>query len=509
MSEFLDYNYSQPNSKADIRIDTSFTRQSGGRDFLGEVSRDRYSRNSSQTQPRVRDVTWISTSHSQVPSTHTHTPQTPRYIPPPAFQPVRTPTPVLPAPTSDSEVDYFNVTVDDARDECDAMDHGRGYGFSDVAMGEMNGRSEKKSFVGGFVSGLRRLPKVMSRSRLKDHPGRPGRQGATGIMDTGRTTISHYHSPLSPIPKTNSDDIPTVERLETPTRAASVSPQRLMLSAVDEHSFEHDQSHSSDAPQTHSDLNTSISSRGFEPNISDPIAISTPILAEPRPSADFAKMEPPPRPPPEESIASQLAQVRRFFRNLNGLPWIAPRDISEAYVPGQSPSRRRYSRQRQAKQPVSWYTPRNNRPLDLLAGPSTTGLLPSQQCTPQQPPPQPLQFILGSSANLIFSHQPPGGGSGGTGGGSRSPTHEGPLSTDSHGSQNPPGVFTPAYVATPLFVYPSGLPQPGNSASGTNIATEGPRPVYMVSSSLPQFFDPGHPSRTFVPQPSGLRTPVL
>lgn len=517
MSEYPDFNYSQPNSKTDIRIDTSFTHpQSGGRDFLGEsFSRDRYSRHSSQTQQRMRDVTWLSTTQSQVPSTHTHTPQTPRYMPPPAFQQVRTPTPILPrsAPTlSDSDVDaeYMTVSVDD-RDACNKA-HPGGIGLSDVVPSDPNGRGEKKTLVGGFVSGLRRLPKVMSRGRLKDYGGRaeqPGIHDTRGATNIGRSAVPRYQSPSSPIPKASADDIPAVERLGTPPHASVASPQRLMLSAVDEHSFEHDQSHSSDGPQTQSDLNTSISSRAFEPSLSAPVAISTPILAEPRPSADFAKMEPPVRPPPEESVASQLARIRRFFRDLDGLPWIAPRDISEVYVPGQSPSRRRYSRQKQFKPAVSWYTPRNNRPLDLLAGPSTTGLLPPQQQTPQHMNTQHPQFIIGSSsANLLFTHPPSAGVGVGTGGGSRSPTHEGPLSTDSNGSQFPPGMYAPAYVAQPLFVYPSGLPQAG---SNTSPEAQMPRPVYMLASSPPQFLSASEgvfPSRTFVPQPSGLRPTV-
>ncbi|KAL4072324.1 hypothetical protein J3A83DRAFT_4093463, partial [Scleroderma citrinum] len=189
MSDYPDFNYSQPNSRGDIRVDTSFTHpHSIGREFPGETSRDHYSRHSSQMQPRVRDVTWISTSQSQVPSTHTHTPQTPRYIPPPAFQQVRTPTPVLPrsAPTlSDSDVDYFTVTVEEARDDCDYEGHG--YGFSEVAPTDTHVKSEKRNLVGGFVSGLRRLPKVMSRSRLKDYGGKIGRHGTPSTASTADT----------------------------------------------------------------------------------------------------------------------------------------------------------------------------------------------------------------------------------------------------------------------------------------------------------------------------------
>jgi hypothetical protein len=525
--------YPDLSSLRDIRIDTSFTRpQSGGREFLAEPM-PRYSRHGGQTPPRVRDVTWISTSQSQLPSAHT--PQS-RYIPPPGFQQVRAPTPVLrkSIPTiseSDLDAEYMTVSVDD-RDECNYKGHG--YGFGEAVPVATNGKSEKKNFVGGFVSGLRRLPKVMSKSRLRDH-NKLERHGTSGTVastsETGRTGHSRYAYPGPSglgVPKTNSDDIPTVERLETPPRASSASParltspadaegsfrdgrkERLILPAVREQSYERSLHPSLLAPRPHDrSHNTSTSSRPFEreeevPNAMStpilaepPIQISSPILAEPRPSADFAKMESPIRPPPAESVASQLARARRFFRDLNGLPWIASRGISDVYLPGQSEIRRRYSRP--PRDSKSWYTPRNTRTLDLLAGPSTTGLLPTQQPIPVHAQLSgPAPFILGSSANLLFSQPLPGGGS-------RSPSHEGPPSTDSHGSQGP--IMAPAYVAQPLFVYPSGLPQPGGSSEA-----QYPRPVYMVASSSPHFMtsnDGGAGPRLFVPQPSGLRTPTF
>lgn len=543
-----------------IRIDTSFTRPlSGGRDFLAEnIPRDRYSRHSGQTQPRVRDVTWISTSQPQLPQTHTHTPQTPRYIPPPGFQQTRIPTPVLrkSAPTiTESELDaeYMTVSVDD-RDECNYRGHG--YGFSEVMPVATNGKSEKKNFVGGFVSGLRRLPKVMSKNRLRDH-GKPERQGTAGTaastIETGRTTLPRYTGPSIMIPgvaTSNSDDIPTVERLETPPRASSVSPhprhahpndsdgsgdgrrERLLLSAVREHSFEHSFHPSLHQPRAHSHSDdTSTSSRPFEregdvPNaMSTPILadasirVSSPILAEPRPSADFMKMESPIRPLPAESIRSQIARAGKFVRDLNRLPWIASSGVSSIYIPGESTTRR-YSRPI-SKNKGSWYTSRA-KPIDLFAGPSTTGLLPLHQPPPTGPgqhqPVIPAPFLLGSSANLLFTHPAQvgmgvgGTGGSGGGGGSGSPSHEGPSSTDSHGSQAQ--VLAPAYVAQPLFVYPSGLPQPGGPAEA-----QFPRPVYMLANSPPHFMSAGQVDgggvgmgmgpRLFVPQPSGLRTPTF
>ncbi|KAG8216259.1 hypothetical protein J3R82DRAFT_8302 [Butyriboletus roseoflavus] len=349
-------------------------------------------------------------------------------------------------------------------------------------------------------------------------------------MDTGRPVLPRYARPSLPgVTTSNSDDIPTVERLETPPRASSVSPHpqhanpadsdpsigdgrggRLMLSALREHAFEHSLHPSLHPPRAHSRSdNTSGSSRppfereGDVPNaMSTPILadasihVSSPILAEPRPSADFMKMESPIRPPPAESVRSQIARVGKIVRDLNRLPWIASSGVSSIYVPGEATTRR-YSRPISKKQ-GSWYTSRA-KPIDLFAGPSTTGLLPIQHHSPpsaipgHSQPVVPAPFILGSSANLLFS---PPGAQGGGGGGSGSPSHEGPLSTDSHGSQ--------AHVLAPCLCCAAVLP----------------RPVYMLANSQPQFMSSGQMDggggmgmgmgpRLFVPQPSGLRTPTF
>ncbi|KAI9456193.1 hypothetical protein HD554DRAFT_2146242 [Boletus coccyginus] len=52
------------------------------------------------------------------------------------------------------------------------------------------------------------------------------------------------------------------------------------------------------------------------------IHVSSPILAEPRPSADFMKMDSPIRPPPAESVRSQIVRAGKFMRDLNNPPWI-------------------------------------------------------------------------------------------------------------------------------------------------------------------------------------------
>lgn len=470
----------------DIRIDTSFPRPvSSTRDFLGADSlpRDRYSRASHAS--RARDVTWISASQpSQYPATQT--PQTPQ----PRWQstPVR-PTPALhttPPTLSDSD-EYMTVDIESNAEE-------EKYGFSEGNERKMHGR---KKFYGGFMSGLKSIPRVMSRGRLnsKDH-AKPVRQG---------TSIPSYQ------PHTQSQgtsfaqrqlDVPQVERLDTPPSLmpsptkpnilleadarTSISDTRRdrTLSAVNEsyeptHSRSHDdlfrphsRSHRRDISNTSHPFHRSTEAisipHTFHPS---PQATATPILVEPQPAADFAKMESPIRPPPEESIASQVARLGRVLRELKGLPWVSPARISNEYIPGQS-ERRRYSCQRPPKNSKSWYTQRNKGTLDLLqSGPSTpsnSGRL--QHVQNSQPAPSPAPYVMSaSSANLMFSGQLPGRRS-------RSPSSDGAPSSESTSNAAPySGPMYAAYVAQPLFVYPSGLPSPGSG-----LETQ-PRPVFFTS----------------------------
>jgi hypothetical protein len=488
-----DYDYAQAR---DIRIDTSFSRPvSSTRDFLGALGaeplpRDRYSRASHTS--RARDVTWISASQpSQYPATQT--PQTPRW----QSTPVQRPTPALhttPPTLSDSD-EYMTVDIESGAEE-------EKYGFSEGHERKLHGR---KKFYGGFMSGLKSIPRVMSRGRLnsKDHT-KPARQG-TSIPsyqqnpNSQGTSLAQQH--LLP------DDVPQVERLDTPpslipsptkpnilleadTRTSIADTRRdRTLSAVNEsyeptHSRSHDdlfhphsRTHRRDISNTshpfHHSTDALTIPQAFHPS---PQATATPILVEPQPSADFAKMESPIRPPPEESIASQVARIRRVLRELKGLPWISPARISNEYFPGQS-ERRRYSRQRPIKTPKSWYTQRNQGTLDLLSGPSTpltTGRIP-QHIQNSQPAPAPAPYVMSaSSASLMFSGQLPGRRS-------RSPSSDGVPSSESTG--NPPysGPLYPAYVAQPLFVYPSGLPSPGSG-----LETQ-PRPVFFTSPVAPQY----------------------
>ncbi len=87
-------------------------------------------------------------------------------------------------------------------------------------------------------------------------------------------------------------------------------------------------------------------------------AIRSPVLAEPQPGSDYAKMYDMVTPPPTEmSFSSYMSRVGQFFRDLNNLPWVAER-ITVDYVPGQPTQRlgRRMSGStRPSQQVMSWY----------------------------------------------------------------------------------------------------------------------------------------------------------
>ncbi|KIK37365.1 hypothetical protein CY34DRAFT_15752 [Suillus luteus UH-Slu-Lm8-n1] len=519
--------YGQPRL-GDIRIDTSFSRSaSTTRDFLGEpMPRDRHSRTSHAS--RVRDVTWISASQpSQYPATQT--PQTPHWQ---HSTPIMRPALHTAQPTlSDSDYEYMTVGIDDT-----GADEENGYGSSEGHERKPQGR---KKFYGGFMNGLKSLPRVMSRGRLnsKDH-AKPAKQGAT-IPPYQPNPQAPGHSLMHR--QVLANNVPQVERVDTPpsdvlsparpnilldtdTRASIADTRRdRTLSAVNE-LYEPSRSHSHDEifpPHFHRDHDTLNTSHAFR-HSTDAIsalhtfdrsaeasslpptihlstqATATPVLVEPRPADDFAKMESPIRPPPEESIASQMARVRRFMRDLSGLPWTSPARISDEYVPGQG-NRRRHSRQRYSKTSKSWYTPRNKGTLDLLSGPSTplsTGRIPHH--IQNLPAPAPRPYVINpSSTSLMISRQLRGERS-------RSPSSDGVPSSDSTSNAAPlySGPLYPAYVAQPLFVYPSGLPSPGSG-----LETQ-PRPVFFTAPVSPPFASPER-SRSPLRRNGTPRTPVL
>ncbi|KAG1850804.1 hypothetical protein DFJ58DRAFT_842305 [Suillus subalutaceus] len=258
-----------------------------------------------------------------------------------------------------SEYEYMTVGIDDT-----GADEENGYGSSEGHERKPQG---KKKFYGGFMNGLKR--------------------------------ISLVHRQVL------ANNVPQVERVDTP-------PSDMLSPAKPNILFDADTRTS--IADTRRDRTLSAVNELYEPSRSH--ATATPVLVEPRPAEDFAKMESPIRPPPEESIASQVARIRRFMRDLSSLPWISPARISNEYVPGQS-DRRRHSRQRYSKTSKSWYSQRNRGTLDLLSG-----RIPHHVQNSPAPAPRP-QF---------------------SGGRSRSPSSDGAPSSDSTSNPQYSGPLYPA-----------------------------------------------------------------
>ncbi|KAK0458830.1 uncharacterized protein EV420DRAFT_1540748 [Desarmillaria tabescens] len=126
--------------------------------------------------------------------------------------------------------------------------------------------------------------------------------------------------------------------------------------------------------------------------------IGSPVLAEPQPGSDYAKMSDMVTPPPTEmSFSSYMSRVAQFFRDLNNLPWIAER-ITVDYVPGQPTQRlgRRMSGStRPSQQVMSWYGGPHGS-VNLLSDGSAS--VRYRQMPPQSPyaygsPPPPIHLI--------------------------------------------------------------------------------------------------------------------
>ncbi|KAH7910207.1 hypothetical protein BJ138DRAFT_1153468 [Hygrophoropsis aurantiaca] len=495
MTDYINFQ----DSPRDIRIDPNYAPRSPSdyRDYQPEPRR--------QSQTRIRDVTWISHQPSSA-----HTPQTPRWIPPP--QPIPIPTPPAdhvhntisrPQTESDWLDEFMTVTaggeIEGERHmhefQEDGMVHPEmGYGFSEERKGE------SRNFVGGFVNGLRRLPKIMSKGRLRDRKN--PRQHTTNTIDLDRDPLPRYQSndqlnfeqPLSDVQYVEGMDMPSVEiapehpvspRIPmngpangngntNPSTPGDMRRERLTLSAVHEHSYEqHDNNPGSSSSALRTPHHT------FHPSAE---AIRSPVLASPKPGSDFAKMESPIRAPSDTSIGTQFVRVQRFVRELNELPWVSSR-VAVEYKPGES-SRAKYRRQRDSKPSASWYNTRHDRSLDLLAGPPSARVLPHYYHHQQYP-----GYVPGSSANLLYQY--PHGNRSHTPSGESPPSQQG--STDSHGNPLYPYGYPAAYVAQPLFMYPSGIPPPGVSSpeNGANPPEmHQARPVYLLTTSPTTLLSP-------------------
>ncbi|KAI0246965.1 hypothetical protein BJV78DRAFT_1249740 [Lactifluus subvellereus] len=228
------------------------------------------------------------------------------------------------------------------------------------------------------------------------------------------------------------------------------------------------------------------------------------VYVEPQHADDYVGMDAPVDPPPEPTIPSQFARIRKFFRDLNDLPWVSP-NVTVDFDPADS------KRARSGGSGRSWYTGRLH-DLDLLdgGGSSTRGLT--------APSGHSLGPAPGSSATLAPRH-----GSGSASSSEGASAHL-PAAHALHSHLCP--IPQLALSPQPLYLYPAAYhampppppsaplpPSPSRQPNGTEQVSpqpsgqsDVPRPPYLYVVAIPPGYlpSPVDPSRPIQMQPAYL-----
>ncbi|KAJ8517702.1 hypothetical protein ONZ45_g5145 [Pleurotus djamor] len=91
---------------------------------------------------------------------------------------------------------------------------------------------------------------------------------------------------------------------------------------ADQTAISHDGSHVHTAPQNSNNL-----------TVLPPAAIGSPVLVEPRPGSDYAKMSAPTPSVSFMSFNTHLRRLRNFFKAVNNLPWVTEDRVTVDYIP--------------------------------------------------------------------------------------------------------------------------------------------------------------------------------
>jgi len=206
---------------------------------------------------------------------------------------------------------------------------------------------EEGTLLGSLISGLRGLSKAMRRDRAPQSQPAPPGVVLSGYESPGRPGSFYVQASRTPV--------------TTPPPAAI--RQHHSPSRTSEHSHDHGSIdlHDGDTTVVHHET------APLSPSLSDPPS------AELRASSDYAKMDS----PDASSDISLHSSVKKFFRDLNDLPWVATH-VAADYLPGQSTPRRRPIKRR----PVSsWYSHDHRQSVDLLSSGSSATPPPRHRLT--------------------------------------------------------------------------------------------------------------------------------
>lgn len=218
----------------------------------------------------------------------------------------------------------------------------------------------RRGFVGGFVAGLRNLPRVMLRHpRVAEVASEKKGHYRRRTTDDGGPGLPMYQSYLED-PPVDPANVEIVSGMPMPT------PHTISITSP---SLRESQDHDNDADQTaYSDMHPSRPNtqagdttliHQSEINIGSPL----PIQTDPQPTSDYDKMSSVLQSTPSVSIAAHINRIQQFFRDVNDLPWVSSR-VAVDYIPEKN-GRRGTGKRQTAKTSETWYPVHQD--LDLLS----------------------------------------------------------------------------------------------------------------------------------------------
>jgi hypothetical protein len=296
------------------------TSRDGGPSFIRPIDRHPAGPRDGSPDPyahlnRRRNSTWVTTNQRTVP-------------PPP--EPIPIPSPVANARGySESVEEHMSVEIDPLRD-------------GEAGRGSPVGTNRRRGFMGGFVSGLKKLPKVMMKRYTSERS--PVRSG-TGM-------IPHYDDqPPIPIPVGRPSDVQFAEEtMEIPARQDDIVHEQV---ASDSTGIDHD-----GATTLVHDGTWAPPPPPIVPIIGSPVSLTSDYESNMPFRSDIRS---------DASLGTHVSRLIEVLSNLKHMPWIAQSRVTFDYIPGET-NRKRFS---QGRRQTTWYPslgPRSS--LDLLEGAS-------------------------------------------------------------------------------------------------------------------------------------------
>ncbi|TFY62276.1 hypothetical protein EVJ58_g3961 [Rhodofomes roseus] len=213
-------------------------------------------------------------------------------------------------------------------------------------------RGRARAFVGGFVTGLRNLPRLMVKTERRAL--RKGAPEPYAAQDP--EALPAYDDPSQPVP--GPSNVHYVQAMEMPSEHVASSQLSYAVGDSQDQPVQIPPEYRNEEPHPQN------SATRPPLGLSSP-AVGTPVLVEPRPTRDYAKMESPIRTaPPDDSFSAHITRIHNFIVELKNLPWVSSR-VTVDYFPEKS------GRARDPKiKPGSWYSTPQHHEIDLLATPA-------------------------------------------------------------------------------------------------------------------------------------------